>query len=161
MHDALGRHGRRVRRLPAPLRAALAAGIVALGGCGGVPVGTVPPSQLSLERTFDVAQAAMVDQKLAISRQDRRAGIIVGDATDKVTITATLQPLPDGTTRVTFTQQPEGADPALLKRIADAYVARMSQHGILDAFRGVGGGSGSGGGSSGPVPCPSGAALCP
>jgi hypothetical protein len=154
-------YARRPLRPPAPLLAAVLVGVLVLGGCAGAPTDSVSSSKLSFDRTFDIAQAALTDQKLAISRQDRRAGILVGDAGNRVTITATLQPLPDGSTRVSFSQQPDGADPALLQRVAAAYDARMAQHGILGAFRGLGGsGSGSGSGS-GPVPCPSGPAFCP
>jgi hypothetical protein len=138
-----------------PLLAALAA-LLLLGACAGPapPARPTAESHLSFDRTYAVARAALTDQKLAIGEEDRRRGVIVGTG-DGVTITATLMPLPDGAIRVTFRAQPEGADPAALQRVADAYAARMAQHGVLSGFKGEGGSGG------GPVPCPSGPAFCP
>jgi hypothetical protein len=113
---------------------ATAALVAALGGlvaCVGTPPGTVPNSLSSYDRTFDTALGAMTDQKLDISQQERRLGTIVGTL-GEVSITATLQPLFDGTTRVTFKQQGEApADPGLLKRVVDSYNERMSHAKIL------------------------------
>jgi hypothetical protein len=132
---------------------AFGAALQLLGGCAGNPSAPNAESHLSFDRTFAVARGALTDQKLAIGQEDRRSGIIVGTG-NGVTITVTLVPLPDGALRVTFREQPEGADPALLKRVTDAYAARMAQHGVFSGFKG------SGGGGGGPVPCPSGPAFC-
>jgi hypothetical protein len=111
--------------------AALCLALAGLGGCIAAPPGTVPDSLSSYDRTFDTALQAMVDQKLTISHQDRRRGTIVGSL-GGTTIAATLEPMYEGTTRVVFKQQGETPpDPELLKRVADAYNARMSQARIL------------------------------
>jgi hypothetical protein len=152
---------RGARRPTVAALAALGALLVVLGGCAGAARNPAPPpsspiaeSHLTFDRTFEVTRAAMVDQKLAIERQDRRAGVIVGTA-GAVAITATLEPIREGPIRVTFGQQPEGADPALLQRVIAGYHTRMAQFGILRSFDNPGGGGGGG-----PVPCPSGPAFC-
>jgi hypothetical protein len=127
--------------------------LLALAGCATGQPASLSESQLGHNRTFSVAFGAMKDQKLVIGQQDVRTGIIVG--TDAgVSITARLDELPSGAIRVTFRAEPEGANPALLKRVIDAYNARMAQFGVLSSFKGDGGGDG------GPVPCPGGPAFC-
>lgn len=121
--------------------------------CSTVTPGRVPDSQLSFDRTFDMAQAAMADQKLVFSVEDRRGGRIVG-AVDGQTIVTTLQPLLDGTLRVNFT--PQGDSPAavaLQQRVVASYNVRLANLSLLGGFKG----SGS---DRGPVPCPSGPAFC-
>jgi len=111
--------------------AALFLALAGLAGCVGAPLGTVPDSLASYDRTYDAALGAMVDQKLVFSVQDRRNGTIVGER-DGDGITATLQPQYDGTIRVSFKQR--GASPAdagLLKRVVDSYNTRMSQAKLL------------------------------
>lgn len=125
-----------------------------LGGCAAAPSGTVHYSHLTYERTYNLVLAALADQKLTLNTQDRRGGVIVGSDRG-VSVTATLTPQVDTSIRVEFTQQPAGADPALMKRVADAYSTRMAQLGVLGVFKD------SDGGGSGPVPCPSGPAFCP
>jgi hypothetical protein len=106
--------------------ATLALALVALSGCTTAPLGTVPDSLASYNRTFDAALGAMADQKMNFSVQDRRQGNIVGTLNGD-TIIATLQPQFDGTIRVFFRSQTESAtSAALLKRVVDAYNERMS-----------------------------------
>lgn len=110
---------------------ALCLALAGLGGCVTAPPGTVPDSLSSYDRTFDTALQAMVEQKLTISHQDRRQGTIVGSL-GGTTVAATLDVLYEGTIRVVFKQQGDTPpDPALLKRVADAYNARMNQAKIL------------------------------
>jgi hypothetical protein len=150
-------------RLPALPLAVLAALLGLLVACAGtsvrppapVPTSPIAESHLSFDRTFDVARAALTDQKLAIEKQDRRTGVIVGTE-GAVAVTATLEPIQEGPIRVTFRQVPEGADPALLQRVIAAYHTRMAQFGVLRGFDAPGGS----GGSSGPVPCAGGPAFC-
>jgi hypothetical protein len=140
----------------AMLTAALLIVLVGIGGCVGAPPGRVSDSQLSFDRTFDIALGAMADQRMTFSTQDRRQGRIVGTA-DGATLVATLQPMPDGTIRVNFVPQGDTpADNALLKRVADAYTERMAKLGVLGVFRDSDGAS-----RSGPTPCPNGPAFCP
>lgn len=102
-----------------------------LNGCAGTTPGIVPDSLASYNRTFDTALAAMVEQKMTISQLDRRRGTIVGSL-GGTTIAATLEPTYEGTIRVVFKQQGETPpDPALLKRLTEAYNARMNQGKIL------------------------------
>jgi hypothetical protein len=146
--------------MPATRRAAVTAALlftlVSVVGCTSVSPGGVPDSLISIERTYDVALAAMADQRMIFSVQDRRQGRIVGSV-EGSTLVATIQPIVDGTTRVTF--EPQGntaADAALVKRVIDAYNARMSKLGLLGGFKDA-----SGTEYKGPVPCPSGPAFCP
>ena len=129
-----------------------------LAGCSSGPPGTRPgvvaDSMLGYDRTFDAAFAAMSDQKMVISVNDRRNGRIVGER-DGETLTTTPQPMRDGTLRANFV--PQGDSPAALalqQRVADSYTARMANQSLLGGFKG-------GGSDRGPVPCPSGPAFCP
>lgn len=134
--------------------------LMGLVACGNSPVamapGRVADSQLSFDRTFDMAVAAMADQRITFSEQDRRQGRIVGSV-DGSTLVTSVRPMRDGTTRVSF--EPQGqtpADTALLLRVSSAYTERMSKVGVLGGFNRSGGST-----DRGPVPCPSGPAFCP
>jgi len=133
--------------------AALLLALAGIGGCAGPSPGGVADSQVTFDRTYDIALAAMADQRMTFSVQDRRQGRIVGTL-DGSTLVATLQPMVDGTTRVNFKQQGDtAADAALQKRVIEAYNARMGKLSLL--------GGSSGSDYRGPVPCPSGPAFCP
>lgn len=129
----------------------LIATLGALPGCSTQPLGAVDDSQLSFDRTFNAAFGAMSDQKMVVGVQDRRNGLIVGTLNGD-SITATLAPQHDGAIRVRFTQQGEN-NPELLKRVVDAYNARVANRSILGGFR-------DSGNDTGPVPCSSGPAFC-
>jgi hypothetical protein len=132
------------------------AGICGIGGCAASAPGRVADSQASFDRTYDMALGAMSDQRMIFSAQDRRQGRIVGSI-DGITLSAAIQPIADGTTRVSFEAGGKTeADVAMLKRVADAYNARMSKLGLLGGFK-----DGAEANQKGPVPCPSGPALCP
>ena len=149
--------------MPATRRAAVSTALLlalvslaGIGGCAGASPGRVPDSHTTFDRTYDIALAAMADQRMIFSVQDRRQGRIVGTV-DGSTLVATIQPIVDGTTRVNF--EPQGdtaADAALLKRVADAYNARMEKLSLLGGFK-----DSSGANQKGPTPCPSGPAFCP
>ena len=125
-----------------------------LAACGTAAPPTHFDSHANFNRTFDWALGAMTDQKLVLSVQDRRGGRIVGE-TGGETITATLQPMHDGTLRVSFVPQNDTpAALALQRSVADRYMARTSGQSLL-------GGSREPDTYRGPVPCPSGAAFCP
>jgi len=132
---------------------ALVLALASIGGCAGPASGNVPNSHVTFERTYDIALAAMADQRMVFSEQNRRQGRIVGTL-DGNTIVASITPVVDGTTRVEFKPQGDSAAAAaLLKQVTDAYNARMAKLSLL-------------GGSfdtnqKGPVPCPSGPAFCP
>ena len=125
-----------------------------LAACGTPTPPTHFDSHVSFNRTFDSALGAMADQKMVFSVQDRRGGRIVGE-TGGETITATLQPMQDGTLRVSFVPQNDTpAALALQRSVADRYMARTSGQSLLgssrepDTYRG-------------PIPCPSAPAFCP
>lgn len=137
--------------------AAAAVLLLALGGIGGCATGpasgNVPNSHVTFERTYDIALASMADQRMVFSEQNRRQGRIVGTL-DGSTIVASITPVVDGTTRVVFKPQGDSAaDAELIKRITDAYNARMSKLSLL--------GRSLDNNQTGPVPCPSGPAFCP
>ncbi len=85
--------------------AALAAGAAALlGGCVAYPYGTpVPAGPSTFDRAFDAATASMTGQGLALRTVDRASGVIVGSS-GALTLTASVRPQADGTTRVEFNQ---------------------------------------------------------
>ena len=114
------------RRLGAAALALALGAALACAGCVGAPPGTVPASLAGFERTFDMALAAITDQNMNIDVNDRRGGRIVGSL-DGDAISATLEPLLDGTIGVSFRQRGDSASgAALLKRVVDAYNKRMA-----------------------------------
>ncbi len=100
-----------------------------LGGCVYYPAAPYPapapygPS--TFDRAYDAALGAITDQGLRISAQDRATGHIVGTS-GGVSVTASVRPQADGTTRVEFkTSGP--ADAGLSQRVLAAYNARMGR----------------------------------
>jgi hypothetical protein len=128
----------------------------ALGGCAAPPQPNHFDSQASYVRTFELATAAMADQRMIFDVIDRRHGQVVATLKGD-TISATLQDQLDGTVRVTFSAQgPAHGDPELLRRVIASFNARMAKLGMLGGFKDSGGAE-----YKGPVPCPSGPAFCP
>jgi len=132
--------------------------VLGLVACASSPVSMpatrVPDSQLSFDRTFNMALASMADQRMLISEQDRRQGRIVGSL-DGITVVTSVRPMVDGTTRVVFDPQGQtAADTALVERITSAYTERMAKVGLLGGF------NRGGDDYQGPIPCPSGPAFC-
>jgi len=104
-------------------------GLVAMGGCAyypaapyGAPVSYGPST---FDRAYDAALGALSDQGLRISVQDRASGQIVGTS-GAASVTASVRPQPDGTTRVEFKSSGEG-DSGLSQRVLAAYNARMGR----------------------------------
>jgi hypothetical protein len=130
--------------------------LAALSGCAAPPQPNHFDSHASYNRTFDVATAAMADQRMIFGVIDRRHGQAVATLKGD-TITATLQEQLDGTVRVTFSAQgPAHGDPELLKRVIASYNTRMEKLGLLGGFKDSGGAE-----YKGPIPCASGPAFCP
>lgn len=98
-----------------------------LAACVGAPSGTVPDSQLDFDRTFAAARGALLDQKLSVTKQDRRFGTLEG-VNGPQAVSVSLQTLRDGTIRVSFTPLGEAsaADAALLERVAASYNERVA-----------------------------------
>lgn len=108
--------------------AALGLGAALLGGCAYYPAApyAVPVSQPStFDRAFDAARGAMSDQGLQITAQDRARGHIVG-VRGNATVTASVRPQADGTTRVAFDISGDG-DANLSQRVLASYNARMGR----------------------------------
>ena len=104
--------------------------VMALGGCVAypvaypAPVGTAPST---FDRAYDAALGALSDQGLRITRQERASGTIVGTR-GTLSVTATVRPQPDGTTRVEFnTSGEQAADAGISQRVLSAYNARMGR----------------------------------
>ncbi|MEO7854721.1 MAG: hypothetical protein ABIR94_21095 [Rubrivivax sp.] len=104
--------------------------VLALSGlvaCVGAPPGRVPDSQLGFDTTFAAARAALLDQKLSVTRQNRRYGTLEG-VNGNLGVAVSLDTLLDGSIRVSFTPlgDDKAADAALLERVADSYNQRMA-----------------------------------
>ena len=101
--------------------------LAALAGCGTAPQRTQFDSHLNFERTFNTVLGAMADQKMTISVQDRRHGLLIADLNGD-TVQATLRPnFLDSTVRVEFSAVGEKhSDDQLLTRVIDAYRQRMT-----------------------------------
>lgn len=101
--------------------------LAALAGCGTAPQRTQFDSHLNFERTFNTVLGAMADQKMTISVQDRRHGLLVADLNGD-TVQATLRPnFLDSTVRVEFSAMGgKHSDDQLLTRVIDAYRQRMT-----------------------------------
>jgi hypothetical protein len=104
-------------------------GLAWLGGCAVYPAAPYPapvtygPS--TFDRAYDAALGALVDQGLHIASQDRASGQIVGTR-GNASVTASVRPQSDGTTRVEFKTSGD-ADPGLSQRVLAAYNARMGR----------------------------------
>jgi hypothetical protein len=124
------RHGSEATRHKAA-RVATIGLAMALGGCvayyPATPYSAPYAAPSTFDRAFDAAIGAITDQGLSISHQDRASGNIVG-ARGALSVTATVRPQADGTTRVEFnTRGDQGADAGLSQRVLAAYNARMGR----------------------------------
>ncbi|HZI82927.1 MAG TPA: hypothetical protein VFF44_03385 [Casimicrobiaceae bacterium] len=104
------------------------AAVMAVSGCVVYePVVVSPQStvQQRFDRAWTAASGAMYDQGVAITVQDRAAGVIRGER-GGITITATLQAMADGSVQVKFNQSgASSSDPGLINRISESYDRRM------------------------------------
>ncbi len=112
-----------------PILPGLLLGLSMLAGCVAYPVAPYPapaaygPS--TFDRAYDAALGALGDQGMRITSQDRATGQIVG-VRGNASVTASVRPQPDGTTRVEFKTGGE-PDPGLSQRVLAAYNARMGR----------------------------------
>lgn len=106
---------------------AVLAALAVLSGCVAYPYGTPVPAAYpsTFDRAFDAALGAMSAQGLSIATQDRASGVIVGRR-GAMSLTASVRPQADGTTRVAFDQS-GGADPELVQRVVADYNRRMGR----------------------------------
>lgn len=102
----------------------------ALGACvvyEPVPVGSPPlTTQQRFDRSWNAALGAMADQGLAITDQNRASGVIRGNRSG-VTVTATLETLPDGAIRVQFGSTGGNDADSLARSVHEAYQRRMGR----------------------------------
>lgn len=83
-------------------------------------------SHVSFDRSFNTAMGAMADQKMTLTQIDRRGGVLVGEFKGDA-VKATLQPLYEGTTRVSFSAVGEKhSDEKLLERVIESYKQRSA-----------------------------------
>jgi len=106
-------------------------GLMALGGCVVYPATPYPApasyAPSTFDRAFDAALGALTDQGLRITSQDRSSGNIAGTR-GTLTVTATVRPQADGTTRVAFnTSGEQAADAGIQQRVLGAYNTRMGR----------------------------------
>jgi hypothetical protein len=99
--------------------------LVSLGACVAYAPYPVSPQQ-RFEQSWAAAAGAMSDQGVAVTSQDRGAGVIRGER-GGITIIATLQTLPDGRLQVKFDSKGDRADPGLIQRVSDSYDRRMGR----------------------------------
>jgi len=107
----------------------LAISLLVLGGC--VVYEPVPVAQPSPQQRYDqswaAAAAAMTDQGVTVTSQDRGAGAIRGQRSG-VTVTALVQTQPDGNVQVSFeTAGAPGTETGLAKRLRESYLRRMGR----------------------------------
>lgn len=111
------------------LAACLGAALVG-GGCVVYPAApyAVPAAVPStFDRAFDAAAGAITDQGLSITVRDRANGRVVGTR-GALSVSASVRPQADGTTRVEFnTSGEQPADAGLSQRVLAAYHARMGR----------------------------------
>ena len=91
----------------------------------------VPQAQPSLQQRYDqswaAAAAAMTDEGVAITSQDRGAGALRGQRAG-VTVTALVQTQADGSVQVSFeTAGPPDKEPGLAKRLRESFLRRMGR----------------------------------
>ena len=98
-----------------------------LAGCvvyEPVPVAQ-PTTQERFDRSWNAAAAAMSDQGVTITGQDRGAGVIRGTR-GTVVVTATVQTLADGRIAVRFNSTGEG-EGGVAQRVHESYERRMGR----------------------------------
>jgi hypothetical protein len=101
-----------------------------LGGCTYYQVapGTYATSPAtSFDRSWEAARGALADQGVALSREDRGAGVMSGTR-NGINITANVRAQTDGSVRVEFnTSGATSSDPELINRVTNAYNRRMGR----------------------------------
>jgi hypothetical protein len=115
-----------VRRATACAGLAIAA--LLLGGCvvyEPVPAGYSRPA--SFDRSFNAVAAAMREQGVTITQEDRAAGVVRGSR-GGINVVGSVRPQADGTVRVQFdTTGATASDPSLIDRITRSYNAQMGR----------------------------------
>ena len=106
-------------------RLLILAAALSLAAC--VTYEPLPNAEQRFDRSWTAAAGAIYDNGLTITTQDRTAGVIRGERAG-VTITATVETLPDGRIQVKFFSTGETKnDPYVLGRVTDSYNQRMGR----------------------------------
>jgi hypothetical protein len=99
-----------------------------LGGCvvyEPVPVGYSQPA--GFDRSWNAAVAAMREQGVTVTQEDRAAGVARGSR-GGINVVANVRTQADGSVRVQFdTSGATGSDPTLIDRITRSYNAYMGR----------------------------------
>ena len=104
--------------------ALLAALTLALAGCYAY---APPPGPSTYDRAYSAMLGAMSDQGVRVTDSNPTSGYITGQR-GGITVTATVAPQADGTTKVEFRTRGDTAqDPQLIDRITSSYSARMGR----------------------------------
>jgi len=103
---------------------AAAAWTVLLAGCTYY---APPPGPSTYDRAYNAMLGAMSDQGVKVTDANPASGLITGQR-GGISVTATVAPQADGTTKVEFrTRGDTNQDPQLIDRITAAYNARMGR----------------------------------
>lgn len=110
---------------------AIALLLTVLSGCvayAPVPMAAPQPTpQQRFDSSWAAAANAMTDQGVAITAQDRGAGVIRGNRAG-VPVTANVKVETDGSVQVSFeTVGAAEKDPGLTQRLRDSYLRRMGR----------------------------------
>lgn len=110
---------------------AIALLLTVLSGCvayAPVPMAAPQPTpQQRFDSSWAAAANAMTDQGVAITAQDRGAGVIRGNRAG-VPVTANVKVEADGNVQVSFeTVGAAEKDPGLTQRLRDSYLRRMGR----------------------------------
>jgi hypothetical protein len=108
---------------------ALALGLMALAGCVVYEPVTLPqpsPAQ-RYDRYWDAALAAMAEQGVTVTSQDRASGVIRG-ARNGVSVTTVVQSQADGSVQVSFeTSRAGNQEPGLARALSDSFSRRIGR----------------------------------
>ena len=91
------------------------------------PVYSTTTSPSKFDRSWSAAVGAFADQGIAITSQDRGAGVIQGFR-GGINVTGNIRTQADGSVRVQFdTSGATKTDPTLIQRISGSYNSRMGR----------------------------------
>ena len=104
-----------------------AAALVALPGCVYYPAPYGYAAPASFDRSWEAVTGALADNGLAITSQNRDAGVVAGRR-GGIDVIANVRSQSDGSVRVEFTARGNvSQDPGLVDRVSAAYDRRMGR----------------------------------
>ena len=100
--------------------------VTALAACTTYQPAPAPPPS-TFDRSWSAALAAMQDEGVRITSEDRGSGVLRGLRNDQE-VTLNLRSQADGSVRIEISARgPKGSDPGLADRISRAYDRRMGR----------------------------------